>query len=224
MSRINTNASLDRVVTAIFLVMGAASTAFAEGSSIAVYAGYRDGGSFDNQVSAQPVSGAPTTSSASLEGGETFSASFEVPLDYARQFQVFYSFQESSIDVTANFAGLVPARVNLPLHISYLQLGGTNYFSGEVGDGGYVVGGLGATYLDPTTSGYSDELRFSLNFGVGYQLPLGQRLALRFEGRGYFTLINSSGGMFCGNGGCAISISGNSIFQGEVLVGLAFRL
>jgi hypothetical protein len=215
-------------IGAMLLVMGFANSAFAEGTSIAVYTGYRDGGSFDGQVQVDPLSSSVSVSSpassASIEGAETFSASLELPLDEARQIQLFYTYQESSIDLDAVASGVSLGRYELPLRISYAQIGGTNYVSGEVGNGVYVVGGIGATYFDPTDSIYEEELRFSLNLGVGYQLPLGKRVALRFEGRGYFTLINSAGGMFCGNGGCAIAVSGDSIFQGEVLVGLAFRL
>jgi hypothetical protein len=59
--------------------------------------------------------------------------------------------------------------------------------------------------------------------GIGYHYPIGDRMALRVEARGYFTFVNSSGGLFC-NGGCTIAISGNSVVQGELSVGLAFRL
>jgi hypothetical protein len=60
------------------------------------------------------------------------------------------------------------------------------------------------------------------NLGIGYQLPLGERTALRIEARGYATLVNSSGGMFC-SGGCTISIKGDTLTQGNVQLGLSFR-
>jgi hypothetical protein len=47
-------------------------------------------------------------------------------------------------------------------------------------------------------------------------------VALRFEARGYATLINSSGGMFC-SGGCTISIKGETVTQGDVQLGVSFR-
>ena len=79
--------------------------------------------------------------------------------------------------------------------VSYLHLGGTNYFEGAVGRGAYVVGGLGATRLAPGLSGLSAEFRPSLNLGLGYQWPIAGALSFRAELRGYFTLINSSGGL-----------------------------
>jgi len=187
----------------------------AEGQVITVYTGFRDGGSFDDEVSG---------SSVSINSSESFAASLDLPLDGARQFQIFYSYQKSELEVAAMVAGLLPVSTELPLRVSYLQLGGTNYFSEEVGQGAYVVGGLGATLFDPSGDDYEEELRFSLNLGLGYNLPLGERFALRFEARGYFTFINSSGSMFCANGRCAISVSADSAFQGELNVGLAFGL
>jgi len=43
-------------------------------------------------------------------------------------------------------------------------------------------------------------------------LPLGDSLGLRFEARGYATLLNNRGGLFCGsNVGCVVSISGTAL-------------
>jgi hypothetical protein len=90
-----------------------------------------------------------------------------------------------------------------------------------VGRGPYFVGGLGATLFNPA-SGYSSELYPSINIGFGYQWPLGDKLAVRVEARGYATLVNSSGGVFC-SGGCVISIKGDTVTQGEVMLGLSSR-
>ena len=84
------------------------------------------------------------------------------------------------------------------------------------------MGGLGATLFEPGSEGFENELRASMNLGIGYQLPLGERMALRIEARGYATLVNSSGGLFC-SGGCTISIKGDTMTQGEVQLGLSFR-
>jgi hypothetical protein len=64
-------------------------------------------------------------------------------------------------------------------------------------------------------------LRPSLNLGVGYQLPLAQQLALRFEARGYVTVVNSSAGLFC-SGGCVFKIKGDAVTQGEAQLGLSY--
>jgi hypothetical protein len=61
-----------------------------------------------------------------------------------------------------------------------------------------------------------------MNLGIGYQLPLGERVALRFEARGYATLVDSDSALFC-SGGCVVSIKGDTVTQGDILLGLTFR-
>jgi hypothetical protein len=186
----------------------------AEGRALTVYTGFRDGGSFEDNL---------TGNSVSLQSSEVYAASLDVPLDESTQFQVFYSFQDSSLVLNAVTPGSMTSISELPLQVMYLHLGGTSFIGGEIGKGAYVVGGLGATLLEPTSAGYDSEMRLSANVGLGYQLPLGKHMALRFEARGYFTMINSSGGMFC-SGGCTVAISGTGVAQGEVLIGLSFGL
>jgi len=186
----------------------------AEGRSLTLYSAYRDGGSFQNQT---------TGKSASIGSSAAYSASLEFPLDASRQFQVLYSYQKSSLGLESPLSGATPANGGFPLQIMYLQLGGTSFLTGEIGHGTYLVGGLGAALFDPTAAGYDSELRFAANLGLGYQQPLGKHLALRFEARGYFSLINSSGGLFC-NGGCTLAIAGDAVAQGELSIGLAFSL
>jgi hypothetical protein len=114
----------------------------------------------------------------------------------------------------------VPA--TLAMKVIYFHLGGTNFFGGPIGKGPYVVGGLGATLFQPGSSGYGDEVRPSLNLGIGYQATLGEHVAVRVETRGYFTLVNSSGGLFC-SGGCVFKIKAATVTQAEVQLGLSYR-
>ena len=81
--------------------------------------------------------------------------------------------------------------------------------------------GVGATLFNPG-AGYSSELYPSINLGMGYQWLLGKTFALRAEARGYATLVNSSSGVFC-SGGCVVSIKGDTVGQGEVMLGLSTR-
>jgi hypothetical protein len=144
------------------------------------------------------------------------SASVDWQLDDGRVGQVFYSFQRSALPGTA-FAQAADVAVN----ISYLHLGGLAFFDGDARNGGgYVVGGLGATFFSPGLGGLSDEIRPSANVGVGWQWPLARNVALRTELRGYLTLINSSGQFFC-SGGCVVSIRGNTVLQAEAMVGMS---
>jgi hypothetical protein len=173
------------------------------------YAAYRDGGDLTDAANDRRVH---------VQGAASFAVSFDRTLDENRQLQIFAGYQDSELRLRDTLASA--SRV-LPLNIAYLHLGGTNYFDGVLGNGTYVVGGIGLTWFDPGLAGFDSELRPSANLGLGYQLPLTHKLALRFELRGYYTLLNSSGSLFC-SGGCTAVLRGDTLLQGEALVGLSF--
>jgi hypothetical protein len=175
-------------------------------NAITMYGGYRGGGSFDESTS--------PFQSISLKSSATGAISFDWAIDPSRQAQVFASYQSADLPAT----GTTPT---VPMTVSYLHLGGTNYFEGGIGRGAYVVGGLGVTRLAPGLSGLSAEFRPSLNLGLGYQLPISGPLSVRFELRGYFTLINSNTNLFC-SGGCVVAIKGDGFTQADALIALSF--
>ena len=192
------------------LVAGLAVSAAAVGAqtSVTLYGGARGGGDFED------ASGNGNT--FKLKSGGAVSASVDWQLDDGRVGQVFYSFQRSALPGNA-FGQPADVTVNL----SYLHLGGRAYFDGDArSGGGYVVGGLGATFFSPGLGGLSDEVRASANVGIGWEWPLARNVAVRTELRGYVTLINSSGQFFC-SGGCVVSIRGTALAQAEGMVGLS---
>jgi hypothetical protein len=192
------------------LVAGLAVSAAAAGAqtTMTLYGGARGGGEFED------ASGNGNT--FRLGSGAAVSASVDWLLDDGRQGQVFYSFQRSALPGKA-FGQ--PAEV--AVKISYLHLGGRVFFEGDARQGGgYVVGGLGATWFSPGLGGLSDEVRPSANIGIGWQWTLARNVALRTELRGYLSLINASGEFFC-SGGCVVSIRGRTLTQGEGLLGVS---
>ena len=203
----------------LVLLLGAAagsSVAQSRDNAFTLYAAYRDGGSFTDVT---------TGSTLPIEASGAGSISLDLGLDASRQLQLFVSRQSSQISVEQASAPIPPGGPlpgKLPMKVTYLHIGGTSFLEGKIGRGAYLVGGLGATLFEPGSEGFENELRPSLNLGIGYQLPLGERMALRIEARGYATLVNSSGGMFC-SGGCTISIKGDTVTQGDVQLGLSFR-
>jgi len=207
MGRLRAGAGL---LTRGVLVAALAISAAAAGAqtSVTLYGGARGGGDFDD------ASGNGNT--FKLKSGAAASVSVDWLLDDGRVGQVFYSYQRSALPGKA-FGQPADVTVN----ISYLHLGGRAYFEGDARNGGgYVVGGVGATFFSPGLGGLDDEVRASANLGIGWEWPLARNVALRTELRGYLTLINSSGQFFC-SGGCVVSISGNTVGQVEGMVGLS---
>ena len=199
------NTSSFAKTTLLWLTLACAAPAMAQQYALTAYGGYRGGGSFEQTQSPY--------GSVNLQSSVAGSLSLDWALDANRQVQLFASYQ--STDIPAS-----PANPSVPLTVSYLHLGGTNFFEGAVGRGPYVVGGLGATRLAPGLAGLSAEFRPSMNVGLGYQLPLAPSLALRFELRGYYTLINSQTTLFC-SGGCVLTVRGDGLFQAEAMLGLS---
>jgi hypothetical protein len=179
-------------------------------SSITVYGGDRFGGS---------VKDSTTDSIINLESGASFAGALDIGLDQNTQVELFYSQQKSALK-----SGAFSSQANnLGLTLYNYQIGGTNFIE-EVGRGLYVLGGLGGTTVKPDRSGLNAETFFSGNLGIGWMVPLGAHIGLRFEARGYGILLNNNSAIFCGgSSGCIIAIKGNALYEGEVSAGITAR-
>lgn len=184
-----------------------AAPARAQDHGAFAFGGWRAGGAFEEGATRERLR---------LADRGAASVAIDFGIDGARQLELFVSRQRTRLEAPA--AGAQP----FSLTVTYLHVGGTNFFEGPIGRGPYVAGGLGATVFSPALGGFRSETRPSLAVGIGYLLPLAGPLALRVELRGYATLVNSSGGLFC-SGGCVLTIRGDSLAQGEVLIGFGAR-
>jgi hypothetical protein len=192
------------LAAAALLTLAAAGPAAAQ-NALAIYGGYRGGGSFEQETS--PFATVDMKSSASG------ALAFSFAVDAMRQGQLFASYQSTDIESSSTTP-------KVPLSVTYLHFGGTNYFDGAIGRGVYVAGGIGATWLSPSLNGLSSEVRPSLNLGLGVEWPISAALSFKAELRGYFTLIDGNSSMFC-SGGCVVQIKGDGLTQVEGLLGLS---
>jgi hypothetical protein len=175
---------------------------------IAPHVGGRAGGSFDE---------ADTGADRDLEEAASFAVALELRHGPGTWWQLWYSRQGSEI---------VRPTGKLDVDVEVLHIGGTAPISDGERIDSFVSGGIGATRFSPGSSGYDDETRFSFSLGVGLEMPLAERVALRLEARGYMTIMDSDTAIFCRTGGeddfCRIVASGSSLLQFELLAGLAF--
>ena len=197
------------VAIASALALAAPAAVRAE-NAFTVFGGWRASGTFEDTVAQREVSTRDTGS---------FALALDFTYDETRQYELFASRQSTSLAVTP-VGGTSTEK--FPVKVTYFHFGGTNYFDGPAGEGPFVAGGLGLTLLSPGLNGFDSETKPSLSVALGYGVPLGRYVALRVEGRGYFTMVNSSGGLFC-NGGCTVAIKGDSFSQVELLIGLSAR-
>lgn len=108
---------------------------------------------------------------------------------------------------------------NIDFDVNYLHIGGRYGTEGKRINP-YVAAGIGATYFDPEQG--DSETKFSFSIGAGAIVPLTERLKLRFEGRGFGTVFNGRGAIFCDNNNCLVHVSGDLLWQFSAFTGVVF--
>ena len=202
------------VAFAALLVLIPAAARAERGFEITPFAGFRFGGSFEDN-----------TTGTDFKVGETGSFGLILGLRDTPEthYELFYSFQRTELRGSGTFGG-APL---FDLDIHYLHLGGTYEFPGEKKVVPFISGGLGVTFLVPTGAGLDSSTNFSLSLGGGAKIPVTGKAGLRFEGRGYMTILPDSTEVFCvssGGAACAIRVTGDVLWQFELLGGVYFSL
>ena len=176
---------------------------------ISPFVGYRVGGNFTLVDSGQSVG---------LDAHTSFALALDARAEAFTQYELFYSHQ-STVMRAAAFA---PVGID----VDYLHVGGTVALT-ELGRlKPYYGGGLGVAHLSPASDAGSDHTAFSLSLALGLRAPVSRHFSLRFEGRGFVTLLNADTSVFCRsdqNGAlCQVHSRGSSFLQFEVLAGAAW--
>ena len=106
--------------------------------------------------------------------------------------------------------------------VDYLQFGG-GYEppAGRVRP--FVTAAVGLTRYGADTGELKSTLGASGSLAGGIRVPIGKRLALRFEVRGYATIADAALSVACGPG-CFIEFAGNGWYQLAARGGLSIRL
>jgi opacity protein-like surface antigen len=178
----------------------------ADGWEFMPFAGYRFGGSFDDEISGDNLD---------LDDQGNWGFTISSPRSSTIRYEFLYSHQETRLRETTH------PEDAFDLDIHYLHLGGTV----DVNQERFIPffsGGIGMTYMSPGRSGFSDEIRLSLSLGGGVKWYPTDRLGIRFELRGYGTMMDTRGSLFC-SGGCTLELSSDLLPQFETNLGLIFR-
>lgn len=173
--------------------------------------GYGLGGSFENSTTDEKVD---------IEESRVFALSLRMRRGAEQEWEILYSRQDTDIE-GGSASGGTP---RVALDVEYLQFGGT-YFPTQRDYAPYVVGGLGVTRFKPSGAGLEDSTDFSISLGLGMRFPLGEHVAIRLEGRGYLSFVDTDTAFFCSSGSlggaCLIRASGSTVLQFQALLGLA---
>jgi hypothetical protein len=151
-----------------------------------------------------------------LESANSWGVIWGRSASHNSRYELLYSQQET------NLADTTDPNDAFDLRVHYLMLGGTvdvtqHRFTP------FLSGGVGMTHLSPAGYGLDDETRFSLNLGGGLKWYPTESLGLRFEVRGYGTVSDGSGSLFCQGADCDLRLRGDLAPQVETNLGLIFR-
>ena len=183
------------------------------GLEITPYAGYAIGGNFtDNSTGAD----------LDVKEGGNFGIVLGMPDTPETQYELFYGFQRTEVTGAGTFGG----ETLFDLDIHYLHLGGTYMFTRDK-IRPYIAGGLGATHFVPHGNGQNRKTCFSLSLGGGAKIPISGHVGLRFEGRGFLTVLPDTTEIFCvssGGAACRVSVKGDVLGQFLLMAGITFSL
>jgi len=178
---------------------------------ISPYGGYLWGGSADVRFGDEL--GTLDVTSSPMWGIEV-----DINVSPGGQVVLLYQRQDTELTYKPNFG--VKQTVG-DVAIEYWQIGAL----GGVQNGNIVAFGLmtlGATRIIPKFVGASDVWKFSMIFGVGAKIYLGERFGLRVQARMPWIITSGGAAISCGGNGCYTAFAGSGIVQADVSAGLIF--
>ena len=183
------------------------------GLEITPYAGYAIGGNFEDNT---------TGANLDVKEGGNVGLVLGLPDTPETQYELFYGFQRTKVTGGGTSAG----ETLFDLDIHYLHLGGTLLFPGDKVRP-FLSGGLGATHFVPHGSGLNQKTYFSLSLVAGAKIPISGHVGLRFEGRGFLTILPDTTEIFCvssGGAACNVKVQGDVLGQLLLMAGITFSL
>ncbi|HEX7707549.1 MAG TPA: outer membrane beta-barrel protein [Thermoanaerobaculia bacterium] len=186
-------------------------TPSAHAFEITPFAGYRWGGTiFGNQTFL-------FNRDVDVASSANFGANFALPLGSSGlKLELMANRQSSDLEIGGRL--FEPDNRVAGIDVTYLHAGLQIPFARSRNATPYFIVSGGLASLDPDVAGISAENRFSASAGLGVKVPMSRALSVRFEGRGYYTSLDS------GNDDCLVCdyFFNEDFTQGEVNMGLVF--
>lgn len=148
----------------------------------------------------------PAGGHASFDAGLDYGATVDIRLTDAWRLEVLYSRQGTELPgpleatVERLMAGVVEERGDGPSRFFGVAL-------------------LGATRFLPGFSGYGSDARFTIGLGLGMKHLFSDHFGVRADVRGFYTVTEAGGGLFC-RGGCLFTFSSSGLWQGDLSAGV----
>lgn len=174
---------------------------------ITPFIGYVGGGEFEDPVS---------NTDRDLDEDNNFGIIFNAAVDEWRHYELLYSKQGTQIGGTSP----------MDLDVEYLQIGGTVSSPDAERVIPYFGLTVGAARFSPDQSGLDDETKLAFSIAGGFKIPITDHFGVRFDARGYVSLLDTDGNFFCvsdnGAGTCAIRAKSDTFFQYSAALGVIF--
>ena len=194
-------------LAALALVVAATPpAALAQTVQLAPFAGYQFGGSF---------SSAANDAKISIDGAFTWGGTLDIALSKSWRLELLYSKQDTQV---GSDGFLDP----VDLSIERYMIGVQEERGAARGDSTRYFGSIlvGQTRFVPALPGYDDVSKLGVGITLGIKTFPAKHLGLRFEVQGFYTAVDSGGGVVCGNGVCLYNFSSSGFWQGNANAGL----
>ncbi len=126
---------------------------------------------------------------ADLEEGHSLGLVVDIPVSNHLQIELLFDHQSTGLGSSTLFG---PTEREFDLDIDYYHVGALFQWKAKSVTP-FIVGSIGIADLDPKDSFNSSSRRFSTSFGGGVKVPLSSHLAVRLEGRGFWTDTGDTG-------------------------------
>ena len=197
-----------RALILLLLLLLAAGATVATDNELTPHAGMRFGGEVEGDA----------IRVESLELRPSFGLTYAHRLSGQGWLWTAWSLQATEFDAP----GLLPDHDTIDLDIHYLHVGTSFRGKNRERTHGFVMLGLGLTWVDPDPGEFDSDVGGSLLVGGGLRIPIRPAMTLRLDARGYATFTDTELKGVCGGVGCKIDFTGSGAFQMDLSAGLAF--
>jgi len=160
----------------------------------------------------------PGVAPATADPSMSFGLGVEVFVRPDAWFEAFFDRQTLEFEADPSVFGTG----RFDLTVDYLQFGG-GYQPGTGSVRPYVAAAVGLTRYGASPGESGTSLGLSGSLAGGFDVPIGSRVAFRFEARGYATFEDAAVAVTCGPG-CVVRFGSNGWYQIAGRAGLTIRL
>jgi hypothetical protein len=154
----------------------------------------------------------------SLNESAVFGATMDIFLDDRWRVELLYSRQSTELQSSA------VRRVSFPQVVERYMIGIQEELPSDSAWSFFGVGMAGATRLVPGVAGTDSDLRFAVGLSLGTKVIAARRIGFRFEARGFYTVVDAGGAVYCSGGLCLFKFAGSGLWQGDLTAAVVLRL